>query len=172
MISYAPRLSLSDLGSRLTLAVGLAASFTLVACGDSGSDGGGSDGSYGTESSAGEYGGSDASGAGGTSGGYDSSGGPGTSGTSSAGDTGQEPPEEEPPPEEPPPEEVKCDSETPVVLYLSPDDSNSMSSPVQAREAVLAQLRAGTAYVTFDPRRQSCTILRRERAPGAHGPPR
>jgi Ca-activated chloride channel family protein len=26
---------------------------------------------------------------------------------------------------------------TPVVLYLSPDDSNSMSSPVQAREAVL-----------------------------------
>ena len=31
-----------------------------------------------------------------------------------------------------------CDEETPVVRYLSPDDSNSMSSPVQARETVLA----------------------------------
>ncbi len=30
-----------------------------------------------------------------------------------------------------------CDIETPVVLYLSPDDSNSTSSPVQVREAVL-----------------------------------
>lgn len=33
-------------------------------------------------------------------------------------------------------EEPTCDAETPVVLYLSPDDSNSTSSPVQAREAV------------------------------------
>ncbi len=33
--------------------------------------------------------------------------------------------------------EVACDIETPVVLYLSPDDSNSTSSPVQVREAVL-----------------------------------
>ena len=33
--------------------------------------------------------------------------------------------------------EAACDIETPVVLYLSPDDSNSTSSPVQAREAVL-----------------------------------
>lgn len=31
-----------------------------------------------------------------------------------------------------------CDDETPVALYLSPDDSNSMSSPVILREAVLA----------------------------------
>jgi Ca-activated chloride channel family protein len=31
-----------------------------------------------------------------------------------------------------------CDTEQPVTLYLSPDDSNSMSSPVQAREAVLS----------------------------------
>lgn len=30
-----------------------------------------------------------------------------------------------------------CDAETPVVLYLSPDDSNSTASPVMAREAVL-----------------------------------
>jgi Ca-activated chloride channel homolog len=34
-------------------------------------------------------------------------------------------------------EPAACDAETPVVLYLSPDDSNSTSSPVQAREAVL-----------------------------------
>lgn len=33
--------------------------------------------------------------------------------------------------------EAACDIETPVVLYLSPDDSNSTSSPVQVREAVL-----------------------------------
>jgi Ca-activated chloride channel family protein len=31
-----------------------------------------------------------------------------------------------------------CDEENPVTLYLSPDDSNSMSAPVQAREAVLS----------------------------------
>ncbi len=31
-----------------------------------------------------------------------------------------------------------CDEVAPVVLYLSPDDSNSTSSPVQAREAVLS----------------------------------
>ncbi len=31
-----------------------------------------------------------------------------------------------------------CDDVTPVELFLSPDDSNSMSSPVQAREAVLS----------------------------------
>ncbi|MBX7078107.1 MAG: VWA domain-containing protein [Nannocystaceae bacterium] len=32
-----------------------------------------------------------------------------------------------------------CDETTPVELFLSPDDSNSMSSPVQAREAALSQ---------------------------------
>ena len=32
-----------------------------------------------------------------------------------------------------------CDDETDVVLYLSPDDSNSMSSPVQVRERVLTE---------------------------------
>jgi Ca-activated chloride channel family protein len=37
------------------------------------------------------------------------------------------------------PEELEptCDAATDVSLYLSPDDSNSMSSPVRAREAVL-----------------------------------
>ncbi|EDM76077.1 putative lipoprotein [Plesiocystis pacifica SIR-1] len=42
----------------------------------------------------------------------------------------------EPPPEEqelPKPSEV-CDEETPVTLHLSPDDSNSMASPVMTRE--------------------------------------
>ncbi|MCY1061966.1 VWA domain-containing protein [Nannocystis sp. SCPEA4] len=34
--------------------------------------------------------------------------------------------------------EPACDDQTPVVLYLSPDDSNSTSSPVQVREAVLS----------------------------------
>jgi Ca-activated chloride channel family protein len=62
----------------------------------------------------------------------------------SAGETGGE----EPPPEDDEQnsssgadstggEEITCDSETPVVLYLSPDDSNSTSSPVQVREAIL-----------------------------------
>lgn len=53
-------------------------------------------------------------------------------------------------PDEPPPEPdddgidnaddqepLACDDEAEVTLYLSPDDSNSMSSPVQVREAVL-----------------------------------
>ncbi|MFO0637273.1 MAG: VWA domain-containing protein [Nannocystaceae bacterium] len=35
--------------------------------------------------------------------------------------------------------EPTCDETTPVELFLSPDDSNSMSSPVQAREAALSQ---------------------------------
>ena len=33
-------------------------------------------------------------------------------------------------------EEDECDEDTEVTLYLSPDDSNSMSSPVQARERI------------------------------------
>jgi Ca-activated chloride channel family protein len=44
--------------------------------------------------------------------------------------------------------EDACDDESPVVLYMSPDDSNSMSSPSQVRAAVLggwAQLE----YVTI-----------------------
>ncbi len=35
------------------------------------------------------------------------------------------------------PDPTTCDASAPVTLYLSPDDSNSMSSPVQAREAIL-----------------------------------
>jgi Ca-activated chloride channel homolog len=58
-------------------------------------------------------------------------------GTSGAGDEGGEPlpdPEEPPPQEEPP---AECNATDDVTLYLSPDDSNSMSSPVQVREAAL-----------------------------------
>lgn len=67
-------------------------------------------------------------------------------GTSGAGqDTGDEPPVDDTGAEgstgtstgEP-----VCDDQTPVELYLSPDDSNSMSSPVQVRSAVLG---AGTS---------------------------
>lgn len=35
------------------------------------------------------------------------------------------------------PIDASCDVDAPVTLYVSPDDSNSMSSPVQAREAAL-----------------------------------
>ncbi|MCB9761820.1 MAG: VWA domain-containing protein [Alphaproteobacteria bacterium] len=35
------------------------------------------------------------------------------------------------------PEEQECDAVTPVQLFMSPDDSNSMSSPVQVRAAIL-----------------------------------
>jgi Ca-activated chloride channel family protein len=38
-----------------------------------------------------------------------------------------------------------CDDQTPVTLYLSADDSNSMSSPVQAREAILGEFSSITA---------------------------
>ena len=58
-------------------------------------------------------------------------------GTSGAGDDAGEPapdPEEPAPQEEPP---TECNTVDDVTLYLSPDDSNSMSSPVQVREAAL-----------------------------------
>jgi Ca-activated chloride channel family protein len=42
--------------------------------------------------------------------------------------------------------EAACDIDTPVVLYLSPDDSNSTSSPVQVREAVLGDF-GGLSWV-------------------------
>lgn len=74
--------------------------------------------------------------------------------TSGAATSGSEPggtgEGEEPPPDDDPEGESSsstgdsttgepvCDEQTPVVLYLSPDDSNSTSSPVQAREAVLS----------------------------------
>ncbi len=44
--------------------------------------------------------------------------------------------------------EDDCDDETPVVLYMSPDDSNSMSSASQVRAAVLGEW-AGLGYVSI-----------------------
>ena len=70
----------------------------------------------------------------------DSASGAGTSGADSGGDTGGDIPEDPDNDEEQSEdsgEEEACDDETPVTLYLSPDDSNSMSSPVQVRSAVL-----------------------------------
>ena len=51
------------------------------------------------------------------------------------GDTDEPLPELELPEEDTAEEE--CDEATPVQLYISPDDSNSMSSPVQVRMAIL-----------------------------------
>lgn len=96
-------------------------------------DGSGTDGSGWDSASASASASDGASGYPGDTGGADPSGG----GTSGAGDDGMG----EPDPEEEEPAgtstgEMACDDQTPVELYLSPDDSNSMSSPVQAREAM------------------------------------
>lgn len=58
-----------------------------------------------------------------------------------AGDGAMEPlppAEPEDPEQEAAPEPSECNASDDVTLYLSPDDSNSMSSPVQARESVLS----------------------------------
>ncbi len=130
--------------------------FVLSACGDDsssdGAEGGGDRFSTSMSSGAGETGdwgeeGSATDSDGATSGG-DGDGDPG--GDSTTGDEGEEPEPEppEPEPEESSEEESESESETgdplcndidDVVLYLSPDDSNSMSSPVQGRERVLAE---------------------------------
>lgn len=57
--------------------------------------------------------------------------------------------------DDPAPEEVpvdpECDLLAPVTLYVSPDDSNSMSSPVQARTAVIeGRALAGLAIRTWE----------------------
>ncbi|HWB81515.1 MAG TPA: VWA domain-containing protein [Nannocystaceae bacterium] len=72
----------------------------------------------------------------------DPSGGETGGGDTAAGDEGNEPPPDDTGMEESGSEsstgEPACDDSEPVVLFLSPDDSNSMSSPVQARDAVLS----------------------------------
>lgn len=126
--SVARRLSLPVTVLAL-LALGIAGCSSTAELADSGPGYGGGGGEYDDdESGAGEDDGDDEPG--------------GTSG-SDPGDSGGS---DEPPPEpdddgidhgnEPEPE-LACDLETDVTLYLSPDDSNSTSSPVQAREAVL-----------------------------------
>lgn len=109
----------------LVMAVSLATGCSSAA--DSGqdsydSDYGGSDSGYGTGEGSGDWG---------------STGGPTGTGGGPTGDPGE--------PDDMPPEEDTtttggedlCDDQMDVVLYLSPDDSNSMSSPVQARAALL-----------------------------------
>ena len=80
-----------------------------------------------------------ATGAAGTSGADSDSGGDPSGGTSGAGDTADEPPDDSGAEESGSTStgEPACDDQTEVRLYLSPDDSNSMSSPVQVRAAVL-----------------------------------
>jgi Ca-activated chloride channel family protein len=89
-----------------------------------GSTGGGWPASGGQDPSGGEPPDDDDSGAPGTTGGAETGEDTGSSSDASTGDTTTG-------------AEDLCDEEAPVVLYLSPDDSNSTSSPVQAREAVL-----------------------------------
>src|SRR5690606_738019 len=45
--------------------------------------------------------------------------------------------------DDPEPMKVACDDQQPTLLYLSPDDSNSMSSPAQIRDRVLG----GSPYI-------------------------
>lgn len=71
-------------------------------------------------------------------GGYE--GGDPADGADGADDGGQAmpiPPPSPPDEESEPPEPTECNDTDRVTLYLSPDDSNSMSSPVQVREAVV-----------------------------------
>ena len=122
--------------STLLAALLAALALPLTACGDDAagvdaeSGGGGADGvgssgaGNGTVSSGGPSGSTSASGTVGT-------------GTGSGGGSGEPPP---PPPVNPPdPEDATCadlDPTSPLVLYLSADDSNSLASPAEAREAL------------------------------------
>ncbi len=98
----------------------ISVALALPACG--GKDGADADTAYAPQDAGGDY--DEAS---------DGDGG----GADAAADTGgaEEPDDEDPGDTAAPIEE--CDDVSEVTLYLSPDDSNSMSSPVQVREAVL-----------------------------------
>ncbi|MCA9657367.1 MAG: VWA domain-containing protein [Myxococcales bacterium] len=88
--------------------------------GSASASGGDTAGSTGTSGATSDSSGGDETGGEGTTGGED----PTTGDDSTTGDTttgGEE----------------VCDDQSPVTLYLSPDDSNSMSSPVQVRETIL-----------------------------------
>lgn len=113
-------------------ALPLTASLLLAGCSSAADD------TLGAEADSGNYGtsGADQDSAGT---GLDPSGG----GTGGAGDEGGEPPPDDTGADEEPEGstgttgEPVCDDQTPVELFLSPDDSNSMSSPAQVRAAVL-----------------------------------
>lgn len=119
-------LSLASLVALGASACSSAAQSDLGAAGDTG--GATADNGYGEDGGTGGW--DDGAASGGDSGGWDDG------GTGGAADDGEPLPDPEDP-EEPvePPDE--CNDADEVVLYLSPDDSNSMSSPVQAREAAL-----------------------------------
>ncbi len=79
--------------------------------------------------------------------------GTGTSTTSSGQGEGAAPPA--PPPIGPDPDagEVTCeglDPDSPLVLYISADDSNSMASPANAREALLAGSKPASPIRTYE----------------------
>jgi Ca-activated chloride channel family protein len=115
----------------LLAALAVSAGSLLTACGDDAALAGG-DGE-------GDLGG-DASGAGGGWGASDGAVGPGASGTTGTG-AGEAPPQTPAPgddEEEPPPACDALDETKPLVLYLSADDSNSLASPAEAREAIRA----------------------------------
>ena len=117
--------------SVLTLSFSTFIGLTLVACGDDGSYGGAyetagyDDSSANSAGNPGTSAGTATAGEGGVTDGGDSA---GTDGGTSGGDTDTGSTSGG---------EQACDAASPVTLFLSPDDSNSMSSPVQAREAVL-----------------------------------
>ena len=139
---------LAGLSGACSSAVDAGAASASAGEGGEGGGGGEGDSSPGASVSVGDSGWDDSGGYGGTTGG-------GENPTSSAGDslsegaeTGSEPPDDPADSQtgtsgdastgDSTTGEAACDAETPVVLYLSPDDSNSTSSPVQVREAVLS----------------------------------
>lgn len=128
----------SSFASRLSLPLSVLALLAVAAGGCSSS----AEGELGAHPG---YGGDD-DGLGGGESGTDENDGDGWPGTSGADDGGGDSGGPDEPPAEPDDdgvdnasddEPVACDAETDVALYLSPDDSNSTSSPVQVREAVL-----------------------------------
>ena len=125
----------------ITLAV---PAWLLVACGDSDS----LEGDAYSSDEAGDFGGTGQSASDSDDPSTTSPGTMSTSDPSGGGDTGSagDPSDGDSPPDDTGVEETgddtttaepACDDAEPVILYLSPDDSNSMSSPVQARDAVL-----------------------------------
>lgn len=130
---------------------GIAVCLALVGCGDdSSAEGGGTEGA-GTSDQASSFG-DGAAGSGGPMGTTSPGGTTGDDPSGSESDTaattgaGPDSGDAEPQPDDSGAEESSsssstgepaCDDQSPVELFLSPDDSNSMSSPVQVRDAVL-----------------------------------
>jgi Ca-activated chloride channel homolog len=120
--------------SRKLLWLGLPAALAVGCASDSEDAGGYTGADEGLEGETGNWPGEE----GGDSGGSGLS--TGNPSTTAGGDEGGDPPPDDTGVEESGESgsEPACDPEQPVALFLSPDDSNSMSSPVQARDAVLS----------------------------------